>query len=522
MVAESVFRFGQILRAGTVVFAIAFGLVPASSLAQTGGQGSLKDLELRMVEAVQNEYYQDFLTYLSEYERRGGTVVPDMIYYKAVALESSGDILGAFDEVDRFLASVTGSHPKFPEARTMIQDLAEKAPPIRALITRLASARNNSEELTILRDYVRENQYLSYRDTRYAERQIGVIEGPLTVAASHWRFEAMRSGDPIEGAIHAMAFNRDGSVLALGAGGIWPSNIFITDAEDGRHILSSIYEYAQPIWNTRTSMTISPADDLLVLGMQDGRISFFRYGEGAGFQFNLKAPTLKEVNPIMLSEIDPVEEISFSSDGSRVATLHASRTVIVYDVENRKAIWTFLLPEQNGINYFIALSPDGKKILTSGEQEASLWDVERQMGLFSIKTSYVQDVAFAPDGQSFMIVDSNLKVYDAATGDLLRRHSVGSSYGRIATSPTGRYLHASSGNISRDSKGRVYDQPAEIRVYQPDGSLSAILRGIGGRGECRQDELEFCRHIAAVAMSSEGKLVAAATSDGYLRFWRLP
>lgn len=496
---------GRFLNGGMLAVVMAFSLISVSVKAQTGDQATLNKLELQMVEALRVEDYRAFLNYLREYDGLGGTIVPDMIYYKAVALENEGDVVEAFEEINHFLDKAPSSHAKTKDARALASDLSIKAPPVRGLRTQLLSAKANNEQLTILYDFLNRYQYSSYGDTREAERRIAAIEGPLTLSTPDQRFE---TPDATSQAI----FSQDGTVLATRVGtGLIDTPVYIRNVRDGGYVLR--WDSNAPNAPKRTVISFVPGQDLLAIAYSDGSIRFFDY-KGKGWLFSVKAPGS--------GDYYPVRQISFSLDGKRVAAAHENGIMIVYDVETLQPIWTFQSPDPaDWGEYWIALSPDGTKLLTSGARKVTAWDIEERKGLYSIDAQdRIDGLLYAPDGKSFVISESEVTHYDVTTGYPVRRHLPGAK--SVGNSPSGRYFTVLDGVLTYDSTGNVYDESGSVRVYEPDGRLVAILTGFGMNGECRRDNPRDCRALQGVGLSYDGNKVATTGSDGYLRIWTLP
>lgn len=148
--------------------------------------------------------------------------------------------------------------------------------------------------------------------------------------------------------------------------------------------------------------------------------------------------------------------LAASRDGRRVAFFSfVENLTLVYDVESRRRIGTF-----KADSHTMTLSPDGKRLAMSHNNDVTLWDVDRQ-----------QQVA------------------------LLRGHT--SSIVALQFSPDGRMLASGS----KDRYVRLWDLQ--------EGSEPLVLDG--HRGE-----------VGAVSFSPDGGLLASGDGRGQLKVWSLP
>src|SRR5262249_61877924 len=110
------------------------------------------------------------------------------------------------------------------------------------------------------------------------------------------------------------------------------------------------------------------------------------------------------------------------------------------------------LAEQANVVDWVAFSPDGQTLLTTGEGKIVLWEpltgqprtfVDAQLPFASQKT-------LSPDGKMLALIEPNrsqIFLYDVATGKPLLRFDEGAQLGRVyfcRFSPHGRRLAAGS------------------------------------------------------------------------------
>ena len=108
-----------------------------------------------------------------------------------------------------------------------------------------------------------------------------------------------------------------------------------------------------------------------------------------------------------------VNAITFSPDGSRIATASQDGTAKVWDATS--ALELFTLRGHNSGLTSIAYSPDGKRIATASlDGTAKLWNAETGQELLTFfgDSSGLMDVAFSPDGTRLAAGGSNgIRVY---------------------------------------------------------------------------------------------------------------
>jgi WD40 repeat protein len=269
--------------------------------------------------------------------------------------------------------------------------------------------------------------------------------------------------DPVSGSIsvNAIAFNRDGSILA-------------TAGVDGK----------AELWDVATHQQI---------GAPITAVSDARYNNG-------------------------VEGVAFSPDGSILATAGGNGTAELWDVATHRQIGAAITTSSNdnGV-HGVAFSPDGRILATAGgDGTVRLWDVATrgQIGapitaVSDPATSYgVIAVAFSPDGGILATAgsDGTARLWDVAThrqiGAPITAVNDPSQNGvyAVAFSRDGRIL-ATAGS---DGTARLWDVATHRRIGAP---ITAVSDTNGNHG------------VDAVAFSRDGKILATAGGDGFARLW---
>lgn len=195
----------------------------------------------------------------------------------------------------------------------------------------------------------------------------------------------------------------------------------------------------------------------------------------------------------------------------------------------------------------VALSPDGKYVVTTGTDNIRYWDLAsgKQIRAFgAIKQGY-RSVSFAPDGRRILAGGRRGKVhlFDVHTGKLLHEMT-GHNQEVWGVLFTADGLQALSGSFDRTI--RVWDTATgkQVRAFtgvsdlvrslalSPDGKLLAAGHcATGNPGTVRLWDIAKGTEIRAlkghesditgVAFSPDGKLLVSSSFDQTVRIWRV-
>ena len=204
-----------------------------------------------------------------------------------------------------------------------------------------------------------------------------------------------------------------------------------------------------------------------------------------------------------------VRSVAFSRDGRHVISMgtgkksmwagipstHIDGTIRLWDVATGENFRT-LTGADTTIMHFVALSPDGKQLLSAGNVEAlKLWDIESGTLVRTFK-DFTQAATFSPDGRYALSAYMNtVRLLDLATGQEIRSFAGHSSHvNALAFSPDGKL--ALSG--STDNTAKLWDVATgkEIRTL------------VGHSGE-----------VKSVSFSPDGRLVLTGSADTTARIW---
>ncbi|UTP36805.1 eIF2A-related protein [Streptomyces rapamycinicus] len=248
----------------------------------------------------------------------------------------------------------------------------------------------------------------------------------------------------------------------------------------------------------------------------------------------------------LLGHSASVTAVAFSSDGTTLASASSDGTVRLWDLRTHRT--KAVLKASYSALTSVVFSPDGRILATASEDGATrLWDVtDRRTRAVLRQPGAVWGVAFSPDGRTVVTGgddDNNgrVRLWNAATGaERARLNPRGRLVGPVAFSPDGRTLAAGSYREgitlwrTSDLEPRAHLKRPEDSVsslaFTPDGkSLLALASYSGIRSGIRVWNLQLKRSTASlgdgtalratVAVSSDGKRVAAADNDGVTRVW---
>ena len=208
---------------------------------------------------------------------------------------------------------------------------------------------------------------------------------------------------------------------------------------------------------------------------------------------------------------DSVSSVSFSPDGTTLASASSDNTVKLWDVATSTNIAT--LEGHTGGVTSVAFSPDGTTLASgSHDNTVKLWDVATKQNTATLEghTDGVTSVSFSPDGTTLAsgcisagLFDSGeVKLWDVATGANIatlegHRNSVYS----VSFSPDGKTLASAAASRSFDGEVKLWDVAT--------GANIATLRHTDS--------------VYSVSFSPDGKTLASAAAgrsfDGEVKLW---
>jgi WD40 repeat protein len=225
--------------------------------------------------------------------------------------------------------------------------------------------------------------------------------------------------------------------------------------------------------------------------------------------------------------------VAFSSDGELVAIASSDGVARVYDLVTG-AIRFYLSGDTNAIND-IGFSPDGRALVTaSSDRTVRVWttDVGRQLAVLRGHTDAVQRAIFTSDGTRVVTAaaDGTVRIWDPGTEPELRvlfrqqRRFAQASRGPDGTvtvvdiAGVRRVLDPTARHVIRTVRGAA---PRSRRAEASRGDLSARAGPDDVVSITRNNRTLHALSASADALefSPDGRLLAAAGHDHYLRVW---
>jgi WD40 repeat protein len=201
---------------------------------------------------------------------------------------------------------------------------------------------------------------------------------------------------------------------------------------------------------------------------------------------------------------DIVTSVAFSSDGQSVVTGSWDKTARLWDVKTGKEthrLESHLEGQSNRIGS-VAISRDGRWVLTSSDNFAQVWDVTADKAVRRLEghSNWLYSVSFSPDGRQALTgsQDGTARLWDVATGQELRHFEM-SSQTKVVYSAI----------FSPDGRVALAGGPDRAELW--DLATGAEIRRLEGHS----------LFVDSVSFSADGRKALTGSGDNTARLWDL-
>lgn len=290
-------------------------------------------------------------------------------------------------------------------------------------------------------------------------------------------------------------------------------------------------------------LSFDPSGRWLATGVYRGDVTLWKIDSGGNFGSPVPVDTL--TNP------GGVSSVAFAPDGTTIVTGGNARSIRVWDSANRDRPVFDTEPDSSTYEYRqLAFSPDGTALAagTTG-REVALWTVDSEARLVAQAAlpgfdDAVTDVAFSRGGDQIAGVgaDSTIRLWDAATGELLDALPGGAQLSSVAFGPEDK----SVATAGKDGVLRVWPLPGPVLgghgdavfINPIDADGTTLVAGVGvrgpglrvwdladpgaaNRGRAPLSGLGGERVDGAAAITADGRTVAGGLVSGGFQLWNV-
>ncbi len=206
-----------------------------------------------------------------------------------------------------------------------------------------------------------------------------------------------------------------------------------------------------------------------------------------------------DTNFIPLSgHTNDVRSVTYSPDGSKIASGSFDKTIRIWDVKTKSEIKT-LKGHTLYVNC-VSYSPDGTKIASaSSDKTIKIWDANTGAEIKTLKghTDWIYGVCFSPDGTKIASGSSDkmIKIWDVSTGTEIKNLTGHNDWVySVSFCPDGNTLASSS----EDNTIKLWDVNTGSEIFTLTGHTSYIL---------------------SVSFSPDGVTLASGSHDNTIKIW---
>jgi WD40 repeat protein/serine/threonine protein kinase len=348
-----------------------------------------------------------------------------------------------------------------------------------------------------------------------------ILTGSWDQTARLWEAS---TGEPIgapfvhQGIVYSAAFAPDGNTIITGV------NVNVSERWD----VATHKPIGEPLVHQDDvySVALCPDGKIIATGSRDKTLRLW------------EAQTGKPLLPVLLHG-GPVTAVAFTHDGKAALTASEDQTVRLWEIGTGDPFGTPL--RHRGILMAVAFSPDGKTVLTGSiDKTARLWDAAtgRELRQFSGHRGGIWAVAYSPDGKTILTgsSDGTAQLWKVDTGEPIKHplEYVFDGGMTAAFNPNGKIVAAASREVRLwdAATGQLIGQPhlegpSSVVAFSPDGSLllagtrtgpAWLLDSATGKS-LRTLTPPHHGPIDVVAFSPDGKTCLTASADKNVKLW---
>jgi len=233
-----------------------------------------------------------------------------------------------------------------------------------------------------------------------------------------------------------------------------------------------------------------------------------------------------------------IYSVALSPDGKKIVTGGLSNTAKISEIDSGRILQTF---EGHAASIkTVSFSPDGKKVVTaSDDKTVRIWDTESGKELQKLEVD-TKSATFSPDGTKIVTAsgDDTVRIWEAGSGRELQKLEGMKFIKSASFSPDGTKIVTASDSVSGTIRiwdtesGKELKKLERISLpnsasFSPDGkkivaAISSSIRIWDAELSNELYNLEITRSpytVGNAAFSPDGKKIVTADNEGSVRIW---